>query len=234
MGDPVVWLGGWASDLVCWRESLQRLYPRREHSFLDCHAVLEDPGLLARTAEGLGQGGTLVAWSMGSLVVHRALAEEGWNPPCRLASASPIFAFCGEDGKSGAWPRAALMRMARRMPREKDAVLAEFWDLCRGISQVTQEQESRWLDQARGYSLSALLGGLEFLGSVTVDIAALPSAGRLLFLASPLDPLAPMPRGGFPGREWIGYARGHLPFLDHPGLLAPWLDGRSTGGEGEP
>jgi hypothetical protein len=229
MGDPVLWLGGWASGLACWRGTLEALYPRREHAFLDCHAVLEEPGLLARAADGLREDGTLVAWSMGSLVLHKALAEGGWDPPCRLVSASPIFDFCSQGGP---WPKAALIRMARRLPRERESVLAEFWNLTKGISQVTQEQESEWLRQSRGYSLPALLGGLEFLGSVAVDRASLPATGRHLFLASPQDPLAPTPRGVFPGRKWIGYARGHLPFLDYPALLAPWLDGLrpNTGG----
>ncbi|MDB5046938.1 MAG: pimeloyl-[acyl-carrier protein] methyl ester esterase [Fibrobacteres bacterium] len=231
MGDPVVWLGGWASGLACWRGTLEALYPRREHTFLDSHAVLEEPGLLALAAKGLPKKGTLVAWSMGSLILHKALAEGTLAPECRLVSASPIFDFCREGGP---WPKAALMRMARRLPRERETVLAEFWSLSKGTSPVTQGQESAWVAQSRNYALPALLQGLEFLGNTVIDRAALPANARHLFLASPQDPLAPTPRGVFPGREWVAYARGHLPFLDHPDLLTPWLDGARPAATGVP
>lgn len=226
MGDPVVWLGGWASGLACWRNALETLYPRREHTFLDCHAVLEEPGLLALAAKGLSPKGTLVAWSMGSLLLHKSLAEGSLEPECRLISASPIFDFCREGGP---WPKAALVRMTRRLPRERDTVLEEFWKLSKGSSQVTQDRESAWLAQSRGYSLETLLKGLEFLGGTVIDREALPVRKNHFFLASPQDPLAPTPRGVFPGREWVGYARGHLPFLDHPDLLGPLLDGVRPG-----
>ena len=221
MGDPVVWLGGWASGLACWRGTLESLYPGREHAFLDAHAVLEEPGLLALAVDGLHGEGTLVAWSMGSLILHKALAEGRLVPACRLISASPVFEFCRQGGP----PKAAVIRMARRLPREREAVLGEFWAMAKGTSQVTQGQDADWLRQSRGYSLPSLLQGLEFLGDTGIDRAALPANPRHLFLASPQDPLAPTPRGIFPGLQWRGYARGHLPFLDHPGLLAPWLDG---------
>jgi pimeloyl-ACP methyl ester carboxylesterase len=222
MGDPVLWLGGWASGLACWRPTLEALYPHREHTFLDSHAVLEEPGLLSLAAASLPRNGTLIAWSMGSLILHKALAERSLSAECRMVSLSPIFEFCREGGP---WPKAALMRMARRLPRERDAVLGEFWSLAKGTSPVTPDQDAAWLRQSRGYALAALLQGLEFLGAAVVDRAALPVSGRHFFLASPQDPLAPTPRGVSPGREWIGYPRGHLPFLDCPDLLGPLLEG---------
>jgi hypothetical protein len=221
MGDPVLWLGGWASGLACWRPAIEALYPRREHIFLDSHAVLEEPGLLALGAEGLPRNGTLVAWSMGSLILHKALAA-GFRPACRLVSASPIFDFCREGGP---WPKAALIRMARRLPREREAVLSEFWGLAMGNSPVTPDLEAAWLGQSAGYALPALLQGLEYLGATVVDRAAVPASDRHFFLASPQDPLSPTPRGVSPGREWIAYSRGHLPFLDYPDLLGPLLAG---------
>jgi hypothetical protein len=221
MGDPVLWLGGWASGLACWRRDLEALYPRREHAFLDAHAVIEEPALLSLAASGLAGRGTLVAWSLGSLLLHRALADGSFAAECRLVSVSPIFEFCREGGP---WPKAAVMRMARRLPREREAVLAEFWDLAKGNTAVTPEQETAWLGQAGGYELPALLGGLEALAESKVDRAALPPRPFHAFLASPQDPLAPTPRGIFPGKDWIAYPGGHLPFLEHPALLAPLLD----------
>lgn len=222
MGDPVLWLGGWASGLACWRGTIESLYPGRGHAFLDAHAVLDEPGLLAAAARRLPRDGTLVAWSMGSLILHKALADRALEAECRLVSLSPIFDFCHEGGP---WPKAALIRMARRLPREREAVLSAFWALARGNSPVTPEQDAAWLRQSAGYPLPALLRGLEYLGGAAADRAALPASDRHFFLASPRDPVSPAPRGVFPGREWIGYARGHLPFLDHPDLLGPLLDG---------
>jgi hypothetical protein len=226
MGDPVLWLGGWASGLACWRPALETLYPRREHTFLDSHAVLEEPELLGLAVSSLPPNGTLAAWSMGSLILHQALARGTLDPRCRILSVSPIFDFCREGGP---WPKAALIRMARRLPREREAVLAEFWNLSKGNTPVTPALEAAWLAQSRSYSLAALLQGLEFLGGTAVDRDTVPGNPRHLFLASPQDPLAPTPRGVFPGREWIGYPRGHMPFLDHPELLAPLLNAGRTG-----
>ncbi|GEM_PF-853414 len=221
MGDPVLWLGGWASGLACWRAAIEALYPHREHIFMDSHAVLEEPGLLALGASGLPRNGTLVAWSMGSLILHKALAERTFAAECRLVSLSPVFEFCHDGGP----PKASLIRMARRLPREREAVLAEFWGISKGNSPVTHGQEAAWLRQSAGYALTSLLQGLEFLGGTGVDRAALPASDRHFFLASPQDPLSPTPRGTSPGREWIGYSRGHLPFLDYPELLGPLFDG---------
>jgi hypothetical protein len=224
MHSPVLWLGGWASGLACWRAPLEALYPRREHTFLDAHAVLEEPGLLALAAAGLPKDGTLVAWSLGSLLLHRALAD-GLTTDCRRVSVSPIFDFCAAGGP----PRAALKRMMRRLPRERETVLAEFWDLIRGNSAVTPAQEQAWRAQARAYPLASLLQGLEALDAVAVDRKSLFREGgdnRHRFLASPLDPMAPAPREAFPGRGWNGYAAGHLPFLDYAAALTPLLDGK--------
>lgn len=222
MDNPVLWLGGWASGLACWREAIESLYPRREHTFLDSHAVLEEPGLLALAASGLPRNGTLVAWSLGSLILHKALADRTLKAACRLVSLSPIFDFCHEGGP---WPKAALIRMARRLPREREAVLAEFRTLVRGNTPVTPAADASWLRQSAAYPLPVLIQGLEYLGGTVVDRAALPESDRHFFLASPQDPLSPTPRGVSPGREWIGYPRGHLPFLDFPGLLGPLFDG---------
>jgi pimeloyl-ACP methyl ester carboxylesterase len=226
MGDPIVWLGGWASGLACWRGTLEAMYPHHEHAFLDAHAVLEEPGLLSLAAKGLPKGGTLIAWSMGSLILHKALAERGLSPDCRLVSVSPIFDFCREGGP---WPKAAVIRMARRLPRERDAVLSEFWSLAKGNSAVTPDLAAAWNRQSLGYSIASLQQGLAFLRDTVVERAALPAHDRHFFLSSPQDPLAPTPRGIFPGKEWIAYARGHLPFLDYPELLSPILEGASPG-----
>lgn len=220
MLDPVLWMGGWASNLACWRGTFENLYPGREHIFLDAHAVLSEPGLLPLAAASLPPGGTLVAWSLGSLLLHRALAEDGFRPACRLVSACPIFDFCREGGP---WPRAALSRMARRLPKGREAVLSEFWALVKGNSSVTPDQDQAWLAQSRNHPLESLLEGLEALGGLRIERDLLPPQARRHFLASARDPLSPPAREAFPGPGWIGYPQGHLPFLDYPDLLRPLL-----------
>ena len=226
MLDPVLWLGGWASNLACWRGTLESLYPGREHIFLDAQAILSEPGLLPLAASTLPPGGTLVAWSLGSLLMHRALAEGDLKPACRLVSACPIFDFCREGGP---WPPAALIRMARKLPKSRESVLSVFWTQVKGNSNVTQDREDAWMAQSRTYSLESLLEGLDALGSVRVDRQRLPVSDRHHFLASVQDPLAPPTREAFPGPGWIGYPQGHLPFLDHPELLRPLLTSKSGG-----
>jgi hypothetical protein len=218
---PVLWLGGWASGLACWRRELESLYPGRNHSFLDAHDVLAQPALLNRAVDALPPGGVLAAWSMGSLLVHAALASGSLRPgpDRRVVSLSPIFDFCGENGP---WPPAALARMIRRLPKAREAVLAEFWESLRGTSQVTQEGETEWRLQARGYSLDSLVQGLETLAEIRVSENALEG---VTFVASRTDPVAPAPRGVAEGPRWILYPKGHLPFLDYPNLVGPLLSG---------
>ena len=224
MHDPVVWIGGWASNLACWRGSLEALYPGREHSFLDAHAILEEPGLMQVAADSLPTSGTLVAWSLGSLILHRSLASGDLNASCRLVSVCPIFDFCREGGP---WPPAALFRMTRKLPGNRESTLAEFFAQVQGDSPITQAQTEAWKIQSRGYSLDSLLAGLAALNDIKVLRASLPTHERHTFLASARDPLAPPNREDFPGPKWIGFPKGHLPFLDYPDLLRPLLSGKT-------
>jgi hypothetical protein len=223
MSNPVVWIGGWASNLACWRADLEILYPGREHTFLDAHAILSEPGLLPLIASTLPAKGTIVAWSLGSLLLHQSLATGDFQPSCHLVSICPIFDFCREGGP---WPPAALFRMARKLPKNRQAVLTEFYDQVQGDSPITPIQAEAWKLQSHGYSLTTLLEGLEALGGIRVARLSLPSYPKLSFLASAHDPLAPPTREDFPALGWTGYSHGHLPFLDYPELLRPLLGGR--------
>lgn len=223
MAGSILWLGGWASGLACWRADLERLYPGRKHAFLDAHDLLEEPELLASSASALPDGSVLAAWSLGSLLLHKALAEGAFAPACRLVSISPIFDFCAEGGP---WPRTAVLRMARRLARERDAVLAEFWNLVKGDSGVSPAQEEAWQGQAERYSPASLARGLELLAGASVSMTSGNRTGFAtghLFLASPQDPLAPPTGASFPSGDWVAYPRGHLPFLDYPELLSTLL-----------
>src|SRR5690606_3115254 len=217
--------GGWASGLACWRSDLEKLYPGREHAFLDAHDLLENPDLLAAAAAGLPADGVLAAWSLGSLLVHRALESGSFAPSCRLVSVCPIFDFCAEGGP---WPRAAVIPMARRLVREREAVLAEFWNLVKGGSPVSPAQEEAWHGQTRRYSTASLAQGLEVLAGTSAKIPPGGRAGHAaghFHLASLRDPLAPQAEGAIPSGGWTAYERGHLPFLDYPELMDPLLSG---------
>lgn len=219
MAEAMLWIGGWASNLACWRGSLEARFPGRRHRFLDAHAVLEDEGALLSAAAGLPKGGVILAWSLGSLLLHKALAA-GPFPDVRLVSLCPIFDFCGEGSP---WTPAVLARMLRKLARSREEVLEEFFVRMLGNSQVTSEDAEAWKRQAEGYSFDRLAAGLEALGSLRVEPASLPSRpGRHRFVASPADPVAP---AAIPGPDGFAYPEGHLPFLDHPGAVLAALSG---------
>ncbi len=226
MHEPIVWIGGWASNLACWRSELETLYPSREHTFLDAHVILEEPGLLPLAAATLPPGGTLVAWSFGSLLLHRSLATEKFRPVCHMISVCPIFDFCREGAP---WPLAALSRMIRRIPKHREAVLEEFYAQMLGNSSVTPWQSAAWKHQSAGYSQETLIAGLEALSNVKVANAELPSGNRHTFLASVHDPLSPPSRERFPCSNWMSFPEGHLPFLDYPELFYPLLNHHTSG-----
>jgi len=215
----VLWIGGWASDLACWRGALETFYPGSTHRFLDAHALLDGAADLRAEAARLPPGGCLAAWSLGSLLVHQALWE-GWRPDCRILSLSPIFDFCRADGR---WPQAAVLRMARRLPRERDKVLAEFRSAAWGPSQVPGELAEAWDARVRTYPDESLVLGLQTLAEVHLAKGSFPSIPGLVFLASPEDPLSPSAPGAGADPRWRLYPRGHLPFLDFPRIVAPLL-----------
>jgi hypothetical protein len=215
----ILWLGGWASDLACWRGALETLYPGRTHRFLDAHALLDGKADLRAETARLGPGDCLAAWSLGSLLAHQALAE-GWRPACRRLSLCPIFDFCRADGP---WPRSVVVRMIRRLPRERDKVLAEFREAAFGRSPLGEGMAAAWEAQARAYADASLARGLEALAGIHAARESLPPSPEPVFVGSPDDPLSPAPPGAAADPQWRLYPRGHLPFLDFPHLLAPLL-----------
>jgi hypothetical protein len=225
MHNPVTWIGGWAFNLACWRSHLVSLYPGREHTFLDAHAILEEPSLLASAAKNLPPGGTLIAWSLGSLLLHRGLAQGEINASCKFISISPIFDFCREGGP---WSPSVLFKMARKLPKDRHSVLTDFFALLQGDSEMDPAQTEAWKRQANKYSLDSLLLGLEALGGIKVAPETIPANTRIIFLASELDPLAPSTSQDFSRPGWISYPQGHLPFLDYPDLVKPLLIKRNS------
>lgn len=230
MAEPMLWIGGWASNLACWRHAIEARFPGRRHRFLDAHAVLADSAALESAAAGMPPGGIILAWSLGSLLLHRALAA-GPFPDVRTVSLSPIFDFCGEGSP---WTPAVLARMLRKLARSREEVLSEFWVQIKGNSPVTPGEEEAWRKQAREYTFDSLAAGLEALGSLKADPAEIRPGkpGRHILVASDADPLAPaaVQLAGLPPelqRELAGYPGGHLPFLDHPDIILSALADRA-------
>lgn len=225
MAETVLWIGGWASDLEIWGPEFQRLYPGYAHTFLDAHAILSQPGLLPQRAAALGSDDTLAAWSLGSLILHRALIA-GFAASCRMVSICPVFSFCRDDGP---WPKPAVDRMARRLSRDRTAVLAQFRDLALG-AHADSARKDAWTRRAATYATDELQRGLEYLAGYTADPAALPREARIRFLASAGDPLAPAITALKGEAGWLDYPEGHVPFLDHPASMALALgSGKAAG-----
>lgn len=215
MAEPMLWIGGWASDLACWRKSIEIRFPGRKHRYLDAHAVLADASVLESAAAGMPPGGVILAWSLGSLLLHRALSS-GPFPDVRMVSLCPVLDFCGEGSP---WPPAVLARMLRNLARSREEVLGEFWKRVKGNSPIAPEDEAAWKRQAAGYSFDSLAAGLELLASLRVDPSTLPRRpGRHALVASARDPVAPAGAqlAGLEDLPVFAYPEGHLPFLDHP------------------
>lgn len=224
MAEPMLWIGGWASNLACWRKTIEARFPGRKHRFIDAHAALADGSALESAAAGMPPGGVILAWSLGSLLLHRALAA-GPFPDVRMVSVCPILDFCGEGSP---WPPGVLARMLRKLARSREEVLEEFWRLAKGTSPVTPEDEAAWRRQAAEYTFDSLAAGLEALGSLKVEPSALPRRpGRHVLVASAADPVAPaaVQLAGLEDLPAFAYPGGHLPFLDHPEAVLSALGG---------
>ena len=44
MAEAMLWIGGWASNLACWRGALEARYPGRRHRFLDALGLRQSLG----------------------------------------------------------------------------------------------------------------------------------------------------------------------------------------------
>src|SRR5688572_12121952 len=130
MTKPVVlWMGGWVSSLDCWEPQLRALFPKFDHRFLDTHAVLdaEAPPFNAGTSGQTGQEISVVAaWSLGSLRVHRWMAEGTWPVDVPVLSLCPVFRFV-QPGTPGTFGESILLRMEQKLGAERETVLRDFW-----------------------------------------------------------------------------------------------------------
>jgi hypothetical protein len=174
----IVWIGGWASSVACWKASIQEQYPNREHVYYDIADLLLDPTAVQQLESNLSSSTALVGWSTGSLWIHRWMGQQdrsNWKG-LSIHSISPVFTFCATQEQKKGWPVSVVNRMIQliqRSPKFREGVLQDFWkSMVRG-SRIPDDQKEHWWVQAQRLSEEQLVAGLEFLRDVTVDIAGL-------------------------------------------------------------
>ncbi len=200
------------------------LYPEFIHNYLDGIAAACDPIVLEKALAAYTPHDVVIAWSLGSLALHRYLDSQPDFQlccPATLLSLCPIFDFTRSHPDSPAFLRA----MQRKLRTDPEQTLRDFWEaasretyLADGFASLCQRRMAD-LDAAR------LSLGLDFLRDTRVDREKLlRRPERLIFLASPSDPISPSPFK----REEISariafYGEGHIPFLTEPDRILELL-----------
>lgn len=233
-GKPVVvWMGGWVSSLACWEPQLSAVFPNHEHRFVDTHDVLDEPAPPATVTGAIGEERTPVvaAWSLGSLRVHRWMAEGAWPTRVPVLSLCPVFRFV-PPGAAGAFGESILLRMERKLGEEREAVLRDFWRRMPKASAMPPEWEAAWLAGTRRYDDASVLRALQYLRLQTADPRTLVTVpDRWELLAGTQDRLAPVGawRDELPAHARLTvYDGGHIPFWEHPALIRDSLHRLAT------
>lgn len=205
---PLIWIGGWASDLHCWDGLLASLYPQFEHRFIDAHAVLASGARLERLVEEAASGTCLVGWSLGSLLLEGLLSEGRIPETCPVLSVCPFLDFCTEEGP---WKPLVLRRMMRRIQTDPLGTLEDFAALM-GLAGL---ERKAWLEQAMELGEESLVRGLETLQHTRFE-APWASHPRRLWAVSPDDPISPRCSTPAERTRLCPDRSGHIPFLRHP------------------
>ncbi|MBK8802011.1 MAG: hypothetical protein IPN71_08130 [Fibrobacteres bacterium] len=213
---PLIWIGGWASDLQCWDGLLASLYPGFDHRFIDAHAVLDSGARLRRLVEDAGSGTCVVGWSLGGLLLEGLLREGLVPPTCAVLTVCPFLDFCTGDGP---WKPLVLRRMMRRIQTDPLGTLEDFGTLM-GLAGL---QRKAWLEQAMELGEESLVRGLEILERTRWE-APWASHPRRLWAFSPDDPVSPPCDTPLPQTRRCPELSGHIPFLRHPAAFGAILD----------
>jgi hypothetical protein len=219
---PVVhWLGGWVSSLDCWEPQLNALFPDFEHRFIDTHAVLDD-ALPPRIPEG---GHDIFAgWSLGSLRIHRWMAEGAWPAGVPVLSLCPVFRFVQPQAPSS-FGESVLLRMEQKLGAERETVLRDFWRRMPKAADMPPAWEEAWIAGTRRYDDAGVLRALQYLRLEAADPATLKTVPeRWELIAGERDRLAPV---GAWKDELPPHARAHV----HPGGHIPFWECADLVGE---
>lgn len=205
---PLLWIGGWASDLHCWDGLLGSSFPQFEHRFIDAHSVLDSDARLARLLEDPAPGTCLVGWSLGALLVEGLVRAGRVAPEIPVLSVCPFLDFCAEDGP---WRPLVLRRMIRRVQTDPLGTLEDFGTRM-GLEGLVR---SAWLAQAMELGEESLARGLDTL-LATRWAAPWADHPKRLWVVSPDDRVSP-PCPTPPDRtRYSPEGSGHVPFLRHP------------------
>lgn len=186
------------------------MFPAHTHSFVDAMDFLDRPDDLAVAIGQAAAGGTVVAWSLGSLLAHELVAADRWpEGTTTLISLCPIFEFCRP--RRG-WRPAVIERMRRRLAEDREAVLGEFG----GRLGLPDAERERWLAAARRYNPATLDRGLEVLATRRAQPRPAPFIRLVAGKDDPIAPIDPQEVAGF-SATW--YAGGHAPFLTDPACV---------------
>jgi pimeloyl-ACP methyl ester carboxylesterase len=232
----VVWMGGWVSSLGCWETQLRAAFPDFDHEFVDTHAVLDESMPPAALVGSLGKGASrtpphaervVAAWSLGSLRVHRWIAEGVWPVEVPVLSLCPVFRFV-QPGTAGTFGESILLRMEQKLGMERETVLRDFWRRMPKASAMPPDWEAAWIEGTRRYDDKSVLRALQYLRLEHADLSALTSVPqRWELIAGVQDRLAPLgawtdalPRHA----RLTTHAGGHIPFWECPELMAASLD----------
>jgi pimeloyl-ACP methyl ester carboxylesterase len=215
---PIVhWMGGWVSSLDCWEPQLRAAFPEFEHRFIDTHAVLENAWPPSLTPEGRTH--IVAAWSLGSLRVHRWMAEGTWPKDVPVLSLCPVFRFV----QPGAFGESVLVRMEQKLGAEREAVLRDFWKRIPKAADMPPEWEEAWIAGTRRYDDASVLRALRYLRLKVADAENLLSApDRWELVTGDADRLTPLAslhavRENLPPQARLHvYSGGHIPFWECP------------------
>lgn len=205
---PIVWIGGWASDLQCWADSLDVAFAGFQPRFVSAHVVLQGGARLEDLLAGSPEGTVLAGWSLGSLLVERLLREGRVPVGMPVVRVCPFLDFCDPTGP---WKPVVLRRMIRRTFGEAQGVLEDFADLA---AIPDGPLRRTWANHAIALGEENLADGLTVLSELRFDAPWADAPGG--FLVSPDDRVSP-PTATPPERTRIlPQGSGHVPFLTHP------------------
>jgi hypothetical protein len=219
-----VWLGGWSSGFDCWKDDIKIMYPGIKHEFADAHDLIAGHTSL----EGiLGQvPGVLIAWSLGSLILHRWLALAGDVYYCRgwrFVCVAPVFDFCRRPGP---WPARVIKRMIESVKKDKSKLLESFWSkMVEGQPHVEGHWQVSWQAKARQYHEDALVHGLEYLMNTVVEPDTLNKySDQITCISGINDAVTPWSQNLIPSNfQTFKHHFGHLPFIQTPELFKDWV-----------
>jgi hypothetical protein len=232
----VVWMGGWVSSLGCWETQLRAAFPDFDHEFVDTHDVLDaavpPPSVVGSARDGQdavqpSRPRLVAAWSLGSLRVHRWMADGVWPVHVPVLSLCPVFRFV-PLGTAGTFGESILLRMEQKLGVEREMVLRDFWRRMPKASAMPPDWEAAWIVGTRRYDDASVLRALQYLRLEHADVDTLASVpARWELIAGEHDRLAAL-------SSWADtlptHARltvhpgGHIPFWECPDLMAAALN----------